>query len=483
MNKPVVSFFVCLAVVCGYFGCSVASASTVYASSAAAAAACNADLAYKKSVSTGWTKCTLVNSASPSQPDPFPNAGCPAGRGITYYQYVEGYNQFIDYGYQYTPCYPLKCAGSFAATYSYSPASTADYHYGSSDFDGCCITFAESRRQTVTFPDRPGLTFVSVDGTAARTGSRCYIDMANGNQPPAPPAAKVCDSVSCYSPGSGTACYGTQSGEQVCKQVDDAGGHGGGCAAGATGAVCSGSPPPAPSDPPIPPGAQPNAVLKVTDSAPPSGGGPANLIVNQYSGTSPGPGPTNPPVAGGGYSGTNAGGTGNAPGGPAPGGTAPVPPGSNGVCQNGEVPTASGCSGTYRDSGCDTPPACFGDAVLCGIAVNTHNTNCSVLKGVAASGSSVGPVPSMGDPMDASGDPSSSAVSSSVDLGAASSSLDASGFGFSSTCPLDTPISFSLMGKDISVDTSRICSPLSYIYFLVLGFAYFLSVKIIAGVR
>src|SRR6185312_10987122 len=114
----------------------------------------------------------------------------------------------------------------------------------------------------------------------------------------------------------------------------------------------------------------------------------------------PGPGSSgsSPPSSSPGGTGSNVGGNGN---------TGKNGTDSNGNCPNGSKPTASGCSGTYRDDGCNTPPACFGDAVLCGIAANTHKTACE-----AGSGSSVGAPPSgLGDGTDNTGDPTSSSVS------------------------------------------------------------------------
>jgi hypothetical protein len=263
------------------------------------------------------------------------------------------------------------------------------------------------------------------------------------------------------------ACGQSESGEWFCEPVKP--GDAGGCASGATGAACvgkNGQPIPPPPDPPIPNGTPPDSTQQYNTID--SGGNTYNYTQNVYSGTSPGPGSSSSSSPGG--SGSNSGGqSGNS----GPNGT-----NQDGKCPDGSVPTASGCSGTYRDNGCDTPPACHGDAVLCGIAANTHKSACE-----AASGSSVGGPPSgMGDGTDNSGDPLGSSVSNEVDL-ADGSSLDGGGFGFASTCPLTDGIHFDFLGKSISVDTADMCTPLSFVYYIVLAFAYFTAAKIIAGVK
>src|SRR6185312_12403503 len=101
----------------------------------------------------------------------------------------------------------------------------------------------------------------------------------------------------------------------------------------------------------------------------------------------------------------------------------------------------------------------------------------------AGSGSSVGAPPSgLGDGTDNTGDPTSSSVSNTVDTGD-TSSLNSSGFGYASTCPLTDGIHFSVLGKSVDVDESSMCTPLSFIYYNVLAFAYFTAAKIVAGVK
>lgn len=340
------------------------------------------------------------------------------------------------------------------------------------DGSGCCITFSQTGSQTFGSG-----TYLMGDTT--RTGSYCaenYASPANASPPP----SKVCDGASCYDPRTGTACYTTESGEQVCKKVG--GGAAGGCAVGATGAACynpsgSASPPASsatPPDPPVSPGKSPDQSLTGSEKDA-SGNVTNNYTFNSYSDTSPGSGQEGAGSQSSGYSGSNANGSGNSGAngnGPASGSSTS----GAGQCPNGGSPTASGCSGTYTDGGCDVPPQCYGDAVLCGIAVNTHKTACEV-----ASGSTAGLPPGSGDGTDNSGDPTASAVSSSVDLGDGST-LDASGFGYATSCPL-TDLSFSVMGQSIDVPLSSLCNWISVIRYIVLAMAYFLAAKIIAGVK
>jgi hypothetical protein len=316
------------------------------------------------------------------------------------------------------------------------------------------------------------------------TGNFCTDSYGASGEPstakiPKPPvlqSAEGCDKgqVSCWNPWTDSFCGVTDSGETVCVPRKDP--PPGGCAVGATGAACvgaDGNPVPPPPNPPIGPDTPPDTTNNYTiyDS---STSTTNNYATNNYSGTSDGGSgsESGPPGSSGspGGSGSNTSGSGNS----GKNGTD-----STGKCSDGSVPTASGCSGTYRDDGCDTPPACHGDAVLCGIAANTHKAACN-----AASGSSVGSPPSGldGDPTDNSGDPGSSAVSSSVDLGDATGDLDASGFGYSSSCPLQD-VSFSVMGQSVDIPLADKCDLLSFLKYIVLALAYFAAAKIIAGVK
>lgn len=373
-------------------------------------------------------------------------------------------------------CVPPSCSGSFGDGWStavgYSSVPPTD------DYGGCCITYVSSGSRVVTYGS--GAQFTDDKGTSTRNGSYCAHDYASSNNQKYAPHT-VCDNgqVSCYKP-DGTACYQTESGETVCRKVDPGNT---GCSAGATGAVCSGSggaAPPPPSDPPISSGSPPNGTVNVQDKD--SGGNVTNnTTVNNYSGTSDGGGsgspgaPTSSPQSGG--SGSNANGSGNSGSG---NGTD-----SSGKCANGSVPTASGCSGTYTDNGCDTPPVCFGDAVMCGNNREVHAIKCNTAK-MAASASSSGV--NYGDPSSAlvaagvpgdggaSGDPSASGLVSSSDLG--QDGFDASGLGFSRTCPAN-PV-FNVLGRSYELDLNPFCNFASLLGWFVLLIASLVGLRIVA---
>lgn len=372
-------------------------------------------------------------------------------------------------------CIPDTCAtgdnpdGAGDHTYS------ANYTQGSQvSKNGCCYTF----NLTSAGGNADGTNWYSI-GSMSGEGTRCKDNTGASGEPtsagalPIPPKLtpiQYCPAgkLSCWNPFTNQFCAASQSGEWSCVGPP---GDQSGCASGATGSECfnkQGQPTPTPPNPPISSGTPPDTTNNYTIN---DGTTTNNYTTNNYSGTSPGggSGSSSPPSSSPGGSGSNVNGNGN---------TGKNGTDANGNCPNGSKPTASGCSGTYTDNGCNTPPACFGDAVLCGIAANTHKSAC------AASGSSVGAPPSGldGDPTDNTGDPGSSAVSSSVDLGAGTGSLDGSGFGYSSSCPLQD-LSFSVLGQSVNIPLADKCDKLVFLKYIVLALAYFMAAKIMAGVQ
>lgn len=380
-------------------------------------------------------------------------------------------------------CVPSTCtAGTHPdgqSPYSFNDPGGALGAGAQASLGGCCA-HVELQQSSWSQPDKSDAV---TTGDFVLDGGYCYADLGHGESgakipKPAPlvPYDHCKAGVhSCYNPFNDNFCSQSDSGEWFCVPRKTPAP--GGCISGATGSEClgkDGNPPPVPPDPPIKKGTPPDSTNNYTinDSSTTN-----NYTTNNYSGTSDGgsgsesgPPGSAPPSSSPGGSGTNTSGSGNS----GKNGTD-----GNGKCSDGSVPTASGCSGTYRDDGCDTPPACHGDAVLCGIAANTHKTACA-----AASGSSTGSPPAGldGDPTDNTGDPGSSAVSSSVDLGDATGNLDAGGFGYSSSCPVQD-VSFSVFGQSVNIPLSDKCNLLSFLKYIVLALAYFTAAKIIAGVK
>ena len=394
-----------------------------------------------------------------------------SGIGPVHYQYTGAYQVYNNYngpvGTSYW-CIPDSCASGNNPDGAGDHIYSASYTQGSQiSKAGCCYMF----NLTSAGGNADGSDWYSI-GSLSGSGTRCKDNLGASGEPtsagalPIPPKLSpfsYCGAgkTSCWNPFLNKFCAASQSGEFSCVGPP---GDQSGCASGATGSECfnkQGQQTPTPPDPPISSGTPPDTTNNYTIN---DGTTTNNYTTNNYSGTSPGPGPgtSSPPSSSPGGSGSNVNGNGN---------TGKNGTDSNGNCPNGSKPTASGCSGTYTDSGCNTPPACFGDAVLCGIAANTHKSACDV-----ASGSSVGDPTGLG--------PSASSVENDVDLGTAGSgSLDAGGFGYSTSCPLNDGIHFSFLGKSIDVDESGMCTPLSFIYYIVLAFAYFAAAKIIAGVK
>jgi len=448
---------------------------TLWTSDAEAYAACVSDAAAHDTTGGGFCRFNPGNSVSPRaeciQANPSMGNWSNASYSSMNSTKSVAYNAFYW-------CVASSCA---AGT---SPDGQADYSFADpgggvgagqqvSSSGGCCETLDLAQSAWSAADKSDAVT----TGHFVLSGGYCAgnFSTSTGGTIPKPPILTPYDHckkgvASCYNPFDDNFCSQSQSGEWFCvpRKTPDPGG----CASGATGSEClgkDGNPVPPPPDPPIKNGTPPDTTNNYTIN---DAGTTNNYTTNNYSGTSSGGSGSESPPPGSsspGGTGSNTGGSGN---------TGKNGTDANGNCPNGSKPTASGCSGTYRDDGCDTPPACFGDAVLCGIAANTHKSAC------AASGSSIGSPPSSyaGDPTDNSADPGSSAVSSSVDLGAGSGNLDGSGFGYSTSCPLQD-ISFETMGSSVVIPLADKCNLLSFLKYIVLALAYFMAAKIIAGVK
>lgn len=448
---------------------SVASGNAILGSQADAYSSC---LAYVAPVSSSaGYHCFFVGLPEPGGG----SVSCP-GKYLSASHYRVDSASQADVGPYFFWCVPISCnAGD-------TPDGTTPYTLPGFDLSdtvhdrgGCCYSFNLLMAGQNTGDPSSGYSTGYWVGTGQRcSGSFGAAGETSDQEPltPArpPPPPKPCAGSatgSCYDPWGDQFCASTDAGEQICEpRKPDADN----CASGATGSMCigkDGQPQPAPSDPPIKKDTPPSDTQHYETKD--GGGNTYNYQQNVYNGTSPG------------GSGSEQG----APGSSSPGGTGSNQSGSgnsgskgtdaDGKCPDGKVPTASGCSGTYRDDGCDTPPACYGDAVLCGIAANTHKTACAEAASGSSSGGSDGGALD-GLPGDASG------VSSSVDLGSTGDTLDASGFGYSTTCPIKD-LSFSVMGSQVNIPLQDKCDLLAFLRYVVLGLAYFVAVKIIAGVR
>ena len=272
---------------------------------------------------------------------------------------------------------------------------------------------------------------------------------------PEPPPPKVCDGVSCYDPGQDKYCAGVEGGGQVCVPGSSGRG-GGGCASSGGSTLCAGAPqPPAPPSSQVPdPPSQINGAGSTTHATPPTpgSGGQGGGIVIVHTTTYGAPG----------SSANNGAGSGDSQ--PAP-------------------PSSSGGAGTFGGGGsCATPPACTGDAVLCGIARTQWATTCQVHNDLAGTGpapslSSLGAGLGQGDVWA----PDSGGSDGSEAGEANEGRYNESGFGAPQSCPLhdlDVPL---WDGMSFTVPFEQGCTPLGWIRYLVLAFALFWAARITMG--
>ena len=258
-------------------------------------------------------------------------------------------------------------------------------------------------------------------------------------------------------------------GTQVCVPAPTSDGGGGGCSSSGDTTICSGSP-----SPPVPPPStgvtDPATQVQGSDTTQQSGstsggGSPISVTTTVYG--APGTGTSS--------------GTGASPG----SGSSPPSSGQ----QPGDKGPASSSStgspdGSYSGGGnCASPPACTGDAALCGFARQSWALQCQLhsdLKGLtdttglADQDHTLGPD---GDPDQIFSDGSSSGSGSGGD-GDALSTLDASGFlGGGGSCPAGDPI---MVDGHAIIDWSGLCQAMSLIAGFVLAMAYVYAAFIIA---
>ncbi|MBT2119860.1 virulence factor TspB C-terminal domain-related protein [Dyella sp. LX-1] len=295
--------------------------------------------------------------------------------------------------------------------------------------------------------------------------------------PPKPVPPKTCGGGSCYDPANDNYC-GVSGGTQVCIPGNSArgfdssgnatptpgGGPQGGCASSGDSTVCAGTPnaptPPAPPKSPI--ADPPTSIVNIdhyTQANPATG---ANTPVTVTTYTNPGGAPVT---------------SGQKPGdsGPAPSSSTGNKPGNG-----------------YGDGGdCGAPPACTGDAVMCGIARETWRNRCSAKQSADQAHKDL---TGDGPPTDfdqlkgkyGQGDVWSDADTSqdgTVGGQANNGVYDQSGFGFSRACPLhDLAVDMGGLGS-FSIRLENLCVVGGWLRALVIGFALFAAACITAGGR
>jgi hypothetical protein len=273
--------------------------------------------------------------------------------------------------------------------------------------------------------------------------------------PPTTPPPKNCGDVSCYDPGSDSYCA-SSGGVQFCVPGATARGPGG-CASSGDATLCAGAPNPPLPDPgkvPDPPTATTGSDTTTQSGGTTAGSGTTTVTTTTYSNT----GTTG---SGAVSSGAQAGDSTPAP--PAPPSSSPEPP------------------GTFSGGGsCTSPPACSGDAVMCGIARTQWATTCQVHKDLAGTS----PAPSSTSVLThTSADVWSDGVSSGDPVADAANqgNYDEGGLGFATACPLhDLQVSLP-GGRSFAVPFGKGCEFGGWLRAIILAFATFAAAKITAG--
>lgn len=286
--------------------------------------------------------------------------------------------------------------------------------------------------------------------------------------PPKNPPPKSCGGGSCYDPTNDQFCA-LSGGTQVCVPGGPARGDMGGanagtpsgsppgaCASSGDSTICAGSP-----TAPTPPASKvpdaPSAITHVDNwtQANPATGTPQNVQVTTY---------------------TNQG---------APTTTSGQQSGDTGPASSSST---AGTPGSYSGGGnCGTPPVCTGDAVMCGLGRQQWAAMCQAKTDAAQLHKDLtgdGPPDANGaGPMHTSADAwqSTTGTGNATADAANAGNYDATGMGFSTTCPLHDLAVPLWDGKTLTIAMSKGCEVGDWLRAIVIAFALFAAAKITAG--
>ncbi|MBB6183285.1 hypothetical protein [Oleiagrimonas soli] len=198
-----------------------------------------------------------------------------------------------------------------------------------------------------------------------------YGDYASDPAPPVSPPVSdsvepTCLAQACLDIVKAKYCATDSSGTQVCTDaIGDDGATPKNCAIGDGIAVCAGTPDaPLPNWTPVPDPLQDQSIKLVDND-----GNVVNSQLTFYDTT--GQGNNSDPGDGATTSGSTGNGGNNGSQGSAD---------QNGKCSDGSTPSAGGCAAGYTDNGCDAPPTCSGDPLLCAQLRETHAQRCASAK-------------------------------------------------------------------------------------------------------
>ncbi|RUL78769.1 hypothetical protein [Dyella choica] len=273
------------------------------------------------------------------------------------------------------------------------------------------------------------------------------------------PSPTICGGGSCYDPNTDQFC-GVSGGGQFCIPAHTAESSQGGCVSSGGGTLCAGSPSaplPNPTQNQITdPSTQIGSSDKYTQSNI-STGATSGVTVNTY----------------------------NSPGGSvSSGSTNSSLPASNssGSKSSPASSSSTGNGGSYGGgSDCNSPPACSGDAVMCGVGRQEWYAMCNQQKYMV--GDDSGPSTFQQDlskysQSDVTVQPSNG---NTVGDQANNGSYDSGGFGYGTQCPAqDLQVSIGKFGS-FTVPFSLICPIGPWIYGLVVGFALYRAACVTAG--
>jgi hypothetical protein len=281
---------------------------------------------------------------------------------------------------------------------------------------------------------------------------------------PPPPASppQACNSASCYNSGSDGYCAQDASGANIaCVPAGTASGPSGGCGTSGSVTLCAGSP-----TPPLPnpstsgvtdPGTQINAT-GTGKTADPVSGAISTTTTTVYS--------------------SSGGSTSNGSSGATTGAPPTVSSGSGAPASGSSAPASSSTApGSFAGgTSCTVPPACTGDAVMCGIARTQWATTCQVHTDLA--GTSKAPA-SPSSSVNASQVWVTPTAGTTVGDQANAGVYDQSGGGAVRTCPLTDYKFMSVVG--LTVPLSKGCDPLWWLGEAGVAFALFGAARITAG--
>lgn len=242
--------------------------------------------------------------------------------------------------------FPNNCASVKPSSGAYSGNLSAGSSMCQSqpDGSGCSMSF---KPDSAPFLNRSGTAWAT-HGTYSPSGGQCTPGPVGGdpNGAPAPPTvpSKSCAGGSCYDSANDQYCAVDGGGSQVCVPGKAARSPSGACVSSGSATVCAGTPrAPAPPSPPASPISDPSTEIKSSDNYTSKGdAGNQTTAVNVFS-------PGNSKTGSGQGTGDD---------GPA------------------KASSSAGSGSASGGADCNSPPACSGDAVMCGVLRQQWLTRC-----------------------------------------------------------------------------------------------------------